>query len=282
MKKIVILLLWTLVVAGGCDDDDDSGNPEPEPMNTITLTNHTSLGQILSDEDGMTLYFFSRDSRSTSTCEDGCLTNWPVFYTDDLRLDEGLDESDFAVITRDDGASQTTYKGWPLYYFANDNAPGDANGDGASEVWYAAKPDYTVMIVSAQLTGDDDNDYVVNDTGAYVMGEGNTMYLTDAEGNTLYGFINDRYETNNFTNEDFSNDASWPIFEVDLQAVPSTLDESDFSIIDVHGRSQLAFRGWPMYYFGGDDARGDNKGVSVPSPGVWPILNADTQEAPVE
>lgn len=281
MKKMIILLLWSLIFTVGCDDDED-GTPEPEPMNAIQLEDHATLGPMLTDEAGMTLYFFSRDSRMTSRCEGGCLSNWPVFYADDLTLDEGLDEADFAVITRPDGAQQTTYKGWPLYYFSNDNAPGQTNGEGASGIWFVAKPDYTVMLVSAQLTGADGNQYVVSETGNYMTGEGNTVYLTDAMGNTLYGFKNDKFDKNNFTNEDFSNNGSWPIFETELGAIPSTLDRSDFNIIDVYGRSQLTFRGWPVYYFGGDEARGDNKGVSVPSPGVWPILNDQTPAAPVE
>ncbi|HLT92918.1 MAG TPA: hypothetical protein VKZ56_00080 [Membranihabitans sp.] len=279
MKKFEYFLCCFLVFTWACDDNG-SDDPEPRPMHTVKLANHPGLGTLLTDADGMTLYFFSRDAGTNSACIGGCLNNWPVFYADELLLDEGLEESDFAMITRSDGTTQTTYKGWPLYYFANDQDPGDVAGEGANGIWYVAKPDYTVMIVNAQLTGADGNQYNVNDAGEYEIGEGNTVYLTDAEGNTLYGFINDRFETNNFTNEDFSNNGAWPIFEADPESIPSTLETSDFSVIDVHGRSQLTFRGWPIYYFGNDSNRGDNKGVSVPSPGVWPILNPDTETAP--
>ena len=281
MRKDLIPLMLAILFAVACDDEENK-TPEPEPGNSVQLMDHSSLGSVLTDEAGMTLYYFSRDFQSTSVCEGGCLANWPIFYTDQLSLDEGLDEGDFATITRGDGEKQTTYKGWPLYYFANDANPGDVAGEGANNIWYVAKPDYSLMLVSAQLTGADGNQYVVNDTGAYVVGEGSTLYLTDAIGNTLYGFNNDKYDVNNFTKEDFSNDASWPIYEVALAAIPSTLDESDFNVIDVHGRSQLTYRGWPLYYFGADENRGDNKGVSVPRPGVWPIVNLDTQDAPME
>ncbi|HLU95065.1 MAG TPA: hypothetical protein VKZ54_13115 [Membranihabitans sp.] len=280
MKKDLLLMMLALFLVVSCDDDNET--PEPEPGNSVQLLDHSTLGSVLTDEAGMTLYYFSRDFQSTSTCEGGCLANWPIFYADELTLDEGLDAGDFSTITRSDGESQTTYKGWPLYYYANDASPGDVEGEGASDVWYVAKPDYSLMLVSAQLTGADGNTYVVNDTGAYVQGEGRTLYLTDELGNTLYGFINDRYDVNNFTNEDFSNDASWPIYEEDLDAIPSTLAASDFNVIDVHGRSQLTYRGWPLYYFGADESRGDNKGVSVPQPGVWPVLTLDTQDAPAE
>ncbi|WP_425564114.1 hypothetical protein [Saccharothrix xinjiangensis] len=46
--------------------------------------------------------------------------------------------------------------------------------------------------------------------------------------------------------------------------------------IQVYGKTQLVYRGWPLYYFGQDQQRGDTKGVSVPRPGVWPIVNQET------
>ena len=49
----------------------------------------------------------------------------------------------------------------------------------------------------------------------------------------------------------------------------------------LHGREQLTYKGWPVYYFGQDTGKGDNKGVSVPVPGKWPIINADTGAAPL-
>ena len=76
-----------------------------------------------------------------------------------------------------------------------------------------------------------------------------------------------------------SNDAVWPVFTKSLEAVVSTVDASDFGTIDVFGKSQLTYKGWPLYYFGQDSERGETKGVSVPSPGVWPIVNKNTEAA---
>ena len=58
------------------------------------------------------------------------------------------------------------------------------------------------------------------------------------------------------------------------------MNKDDFGMINVHGQDQLTYKGWPLYYFGQDSERGDNKGVSVPSPGVWPIINNATADAP--
>jgi predicted lipoprotein with Yx(FWY)xxD motif len=49
-------------------------------------------------------------------------------------------EGDFGAITREDGKRQTTYKGWPLYYYAGDKAPGDVLGQGLGNVWFVANP----------------------------------------------------------------------------------------------------------------------------------------------
>jgi predicted lipoprotein with Yx(FWY)xxD motif len=51
-------------------------------------------------------------------------------------VEDGLDEVLVGSITRDDGTTQGTYNGWPLYYFSGDSAAGDVNGQGVNEVWW--------------------------------------------------------------------------------------------------------------------------------------------------
>jgi len=286
MKNLGYLTLCTIFLFLGCskdnnpdppkiDDPQQMDDPEPTP-NSVRLADNSTFGKIMTDADGLSLYIFSLDTKDTSECLDGCLNAWPVFYEESITVDTGLNTGDFATIDRTDGTKQTTYKGWPLYYFANDAAEGDTNGDGVNDVWYVAKPDYSLMYVSAQLVGHDGKNYLED----YTEGDGATPYLVDIDGNTLYGFINDQKDTNNFTNPDFSNDAVWPIAEITLDKIPSILDVDDFGTIDVFGRTQLTYRGWPLYYFGQDEARGDNKGISFPAPGVWPIVNVNTEMAP--
>ena len=294
MKNILLTLFALALLLYGCSSDDNPApgddpiqvDPDPDPMddpdpqpeeNSVRLIDDATFGPILTDSEGKTLYFFSLDTKDNSEClSDGCLNAWPIFYEETITVDPGLDVSDFAAIDRPDGEKQTTYKGWPLYYFANDMATGDTAGDGVNDVWFVAKPDYSLMYVSAQLVGQDGKNYLED----YTEGEGSTFYIVDIDGNTLYAFLPDRKNTNNYTEPDFSNDPVWPIAEIDLDKIPSILDEADFGSIDVFGRTQLTYKGWPLYYFGGDAARGDNKGVSVPSPGIWPIVNANTEMAP--
>ena len=291
MKNLGYLLISAFFLIYGCSSDDGGTppvvdnpvqmdpdpDPDPDPVeNSVKLSNDAALGSILTDSEGKTLYFFSLDTKDTSACTStNCLGAWPIFYEETITLDAGLDMTDFATIDRTDGEKQTTYKGWPLYYFANDNAAGDTGGESVNDVWFVAKPDYSLMYVKAQLVGHDSKNYLED----YNEGEGETFYLVDIEGNTLYGFVADRKDTNNYTESDFSNDPVWPIAEITLDKIPSILNADDFGTIDVFGRTQLTYKGWPLYYFGQDAARGDNTGISFPAPGVWPIVNVNTEMA---
>ncbi len=285
MKKSMFFLFGLITALYSCssDDSDPQPNPDPDPQaNTVQLAANATFGNILTDADGMSLYFFSRDSKGASACNsDQCKAAWPIFYTNNLTLDDGLLASDFGVITRADGEKQNTYKGWPLYYFANDAAAGDTNGDKVGNNWYIAKPDYSLMYVEAQLVGKDADGNGVNFKSDYTPGDELTFYIVNGNtGRTLYTFKNDTKDNNNFTAADFSNDAVWPVFHVDIDKLPSILDASDFGTIDVFGRKQLTYKGWPLYYFGQDVARGDNFGINFPAAGVWPIANTDTPGAP--
>lgn len=243
----------------------------------ILLSEDAELGLILTDAEGFTLYYFTKDALpDTSLCTGNCVINWPLFYVENVELGEGLDIADFGSIEHPEGGMQTTYKGWPLYYWKNDQNPGETTGEGVGNVWFVAKPDYSVMLMDGYLTGKDGVTY----NSMYEPGEEMVQYFVDENGQSLYVFINDSYDQNNFTNEDFSNNSVWPIYEEELQSVPSTLDKSMFGSIEVYSRNQLTYNGWPLYYFGEDSLRGDVTGVSVPSPGVWPVAVQGLEAAP--
>jgi len=268
MKNSFLLygLLITLAFAA-CTKTDDT------PKFSVSL-GQTTLGSVLTDENGKTLYFFASDITGQPQCSGNCLTNWPVFYKENPTLGTNLVASDFATITRADGTKQTTYKGWPLYYYAGDTKAGDVAGEKVNNVWFVAKPNYSLFFANAQLVGNDGKNYLSD----YTVGEGKTVYLVDAAGKTLYGFVPDKKNTNTYTKSDFSNDGVWPIAQIAIPTdLPSNLSASDFTVIDVFGKKQLCFRGHPLYYFGLDNGvKGATKGVSVPRPGVWPVYNSTT------
>jgi predicted lipoprotein with Yx(FWY)xxD motif len=101
----------------------------------------SSFGKILVDGAGRTLYMFKPDSAGEPTCYDDCETNWPPLTVNgDVTVGEGLDASTFTTADRTDGSKQVKAGTWPLYYFANDAAPGDTNGQDVGDVWYVVSP----------------------------------------------------------------------------------------------------------------------------------------------
>ena len=104
----------------------------------------SSLGQIIVDGAGKTLYMFQPDEAGTPTCYDDCAAAWPPLLADDaasVTAGTGLDASKITVVDRTDGGKQVKYGNWTLYYFANDAAAGDVNGQGINDVWYVVGAD---------------------------------------------------------------------------------------------------------------------------------------------
>lgn len=278
-----LIFLTVVIVTSiqfGCMKQNDSTVYE------VQLATSSTLGQYLTDKDGNTLYFFSNDYNGRNSCSGGCAALWPYFYVADLTMDKvgpGLDIADFDTINVN-GTSQLRYKTWPLYYYAPlvgsvnvRESSGQTTGEGVGNVWFVAKTDYSIMLANTQLVGKDGKNY----TGAYVEGTGKTNYFTDGKGVTLYIFKADSLNHNKYTKSDFSNNGTWPIYETTSVVVPSTLDKTLFSNITVFGKKQLTYKGWPLYYYGSDNMiRGNNKGVSVPTPGVWPVAVKDLSSAP--
>jgi predicted lipoprotein with Yx(FWY)xxD motif len=106
----------------------------------IKLSEKDGVGKFLADSQGMTLYIFKKDSPGKSVCAGPCVVKWPLYFRQMVTVPEGLNAGDFGTITREDGKQQTTYKGWPLYYFEGDKAPGDVLGQGLGSAWFAVNP----------------------------------------------------------------------------------------------------------------------------------------------
>jgi len=101
-----------------------------------TKISDSSKGKVLSDNKGMTLYIFDKDSVGKSACNGKCAGNWPPL----MAAADSKATGDFTVITRDDGKKQWAYKGMPLYGWVKDKKPGDVTGDGVNNVWHIARP----------------------------------------------------------------------------------------------------------------------------------------------
>lgn len=98
-------------------------------------------GQILVDGAGRTLYAFTPDTAGESTCYEGCAQAWPPLLAEgDISVGAGLDAASFTTVARTDSGTQVKVGQWPLYYFAQDAAPGDVKGQGQSDKWYVVSP----------------------------------------------------------------------------------------------------------------------------------------------
>ncbi|WP_309080486.1 hypothetical protein [Zhihengliuella sp.] len=118
---------------------------EVAPVDGLELsTQETELGTVVTDEEGMTLYVFTNDTEGTETsaCTGDCLTAWPIATAEGAEP-AASDEITGTVgtIESPDGEQHLTLNGMPLYYFAQDEAPGDVTGQGVNDVWYAVSPD---------------------------------------------------------------------------------------------------------------------------------------------
>jgi predicted lipoprotein with Yx(FWY)xxD motif len=277
-KSLRILSFFAIVLVSACSKSDGPDlPPEKNPPVTgaksaLKISNNNTFGNILTDANGKALYFFAADVKGTSECTGSCEKVWPVFYAEDATLPSGIAAADVATITRADGKKQTTFKGWPLYYYAVDAAVADVKGDGVGSNWFVAKTDYSIMLAETQLVGQDGKLYTADNK----EGTGVTQYLVDAAGRTLYAYAPDTPNKNTWTKPDLSNDAIWPIFGTETIVLPSAINKDLVVEITSVGKKQLSFKGHPLYYFGPDTKRGETKGVSVPAPGVWPVLTLNS------
>jgi predicted lipoprotein with Yx(FWY)xxD motif len=116
---------------------------EPEGEATpISLGEASGVGQVLVDSEGMTLYYFQKDQKGSgkSKCEGACAEAWPPLTTEgEPEAMTGVKAAMLGTIKRDDGSTQVTYAGWPLYTFVEDKKPGEDNGTDSKAfgaAWY--------------------------------------------------------------------------------------------------------------------------------------------------
>jgi predicted lipoprotein with Yx(FWY)xxD motif len=97
----------------------------------VVSTATTSLGRILVDARGHTLYLFGKDKNGKSACSGACAAAWPpLIATAKPRAGAGVKASRLGTTKRADGRLQVTYNHHPLYTFVKDTKKGQTNGEG--------------------------------------------------------------------------------------------------------------------------------------------------------
>lgn len=131
--------------AASSSDTPSASSSSSSPAGTSTAdlaVAQTSLGEVLVDGQGKTVYVFDKDAKgaTASACTDQCATTWPaVVATAATPTGDGVD-ADLASITGVSGEPQVTVDGLPVYTFAKDTAPGDVMGQGVMGKWWVLSP----------------------------------------------------------------------------------------------------------------------------------------------
>jgi predicted lipoprotein with Yx(FWY)xxD motif len=145
----------TTATSAGETMETTAGSIAPVSGPFVQVAESDEYGQILVDGECRTLYVFSQDVDGEPTCVDDCAGAWPPLVVTDEAvppLADELDPSLFSIVQHPDGA-QLKVGDWPLYYFANDAAPGDVNGQGVGGVWWVVGPDGTPFEEAAETEG---------------------------------------------------------------------------------------------------------------------------------
>jgi predicted lipoprotein with Yx(FWY)xxD motif len=108
---------------------------------TVGTTEIASIGAVLADSKGFTLYHLTTERDDGIQCVRACARMWPPLLAPggDVPAASGL-PGHLATVERPDGGEQVTYDGLPLYRYSGDIAPKQANGQGVQDVWFAVGP----------------------------------------------------------------------------------------------------------------------------------------------
>jgi predicted lipoprotein with Yx(FWY)xxD motif len=120
---------------------------------SISLSVRTlpTVGAVLVNAEGHTLYTFAPDQHSKVTCVSSCATLWPPLKLASGETAAGPSQLKASLLGSDpdpEGGSVVTYAGWPLYTYVADSAAGEHNGqaleaDGGR--WYVIAPSGKVI-----------------------------------------------------------------------------------------------------------------------------------------
>lgn len=115
-----------------------SGSGASQTKTTTLTIRKTSIGYVLTNAQGDTLYWYSNDKKDSgsSTCTGSCLQTWPAVTGKPVAAAGIKLNGVLGTITRPGGIVQVTYNGYPLYTYASDNVPGGTEGNGIDGVWH--------------------------------------------------------------------------------------------------------------------------------------------------
>lgn len=139
MKRKITLVIAAAAMAGAtlaaaAFGAASSASTTQASKGAVVALRKTSLGSVLVNARGRTLYVFEKDKHGRSACYGVCATYWPpLLSTAKPRAGKGLRAALLGISKRTDGKRQVTYAGHPLYTFFGDQKPGQTNGEGLTD-----------------------------------------------------------------------------------------------------------------------------------------------------
>jgi predicted lipoprotein with Yx(FWY)xxD motif len=255
-------LASALLAMAACGSSSSSSSASAGSGTQISVAS-TSLGSVLTDDQGRVLYMFNPDNRGSSVCYDACAAVWPATLTTGApTAGTGADASLLGTTKRTDGSSQVTYNKYPLYTFTFDQKAGDTNGQAVKSIWWvlnaAGVPQQAPAKVSVAPTS---------------VGK----VLTDVKGETLYMFAQDK-------NGKSSCDAECLKLWVPMHTfgAPTAGTGAQAGLLGTTtfapGVTQVTYNKHPLYFNIQDQVPGDTKGQAFEN--QWYVV--DGSGAPIK
>ena len=221
----------------------------------------TSAGTVLAGSKGLTLYYYAEDKPGSgkSACTGGCATAWPPL-TAPVKAPAGAKmPGPIGMITRAGGAKQVTINGYPIYYYAEDMAPGQAKGNGAEGSWHVIK----IRAAAGSMAMGRTSVLKVERTTAGTV-------LAGSKGLTLYYYAEDIPGSGKSVCTGACAQA-WPALKAPVKAPAGAKLPGKIGMITrADGTRQVTINGYPIYYYAEDMAPGQAKGNGAE--GKWHVI----------
>ncbi|MEU8675357.1 SCO0930 family lipoprotein [Streptomyces sp. NPDC048560] len=260
---------------GGYGSDAGGEAAAPKEAGQLAVWDSKSLGKVLTDSAGFTLYRFDKDTANppASNCVGECAKIWPIVPAGNVEAAAGTDAALLGEVLRADGTKQLTVDGWPMYRYAKDTGPGDANGQGVGGTWFASAPDGKKAGAKAEAGGEAEP---ADLAGLSVRKDPKLGdIVVDKQGMTVYRFKKDSAwpMKTACTGECLKK---WPVVEPVAKNEVEGITTKGYVTFDrPDGIKQQTLDCWPIYTFSGDTAPGDTNGQGVG--GTWYAVSPDAK-----
>lgn len=217
-------------------------------VETAQVTVNGKATTILTNAQGMTLYYFTPDTAAKTACTGNCAKAWPplVFTGSGTPASATTLPGTLGVLNGANG-NQVEYSGYLLYTFSGDSAPGQIKGEGLFGKWYVATPDMA--------------SFAVRIATATVKGKSETILATP-QGLTLYYFTPDTATKTACTGNCAQ---AWPPLvstgtgtSLGDVSLPGTL-----KVLNDANGNQVQYNGHLLYTYSGDSTPGQTTGEGL-------------------